>query len=93
MRADLANVRQWLARAIVLAYAALAGGAIVAFTWLSDRALHVFELIRLWQPLAPFLLTPAVCACVVWLTLRTFRACQAPDSAGDGRAGSRRDCG
>ena len=42
LRGDLTDWRQWMARGIVLAYAAAAGLAVVAFTWLSDHALHGF---------------------------------------------------
>lgn len=79
VRADLANAREWFARAVVLAYAAAAGASIVAFTWLSNQALNAFN--RIWQfnPLLPFVWTPLLCAAIVWVTIRWF-----PGSAGSG---------
>jgi H+/Cl- antiporter ClcA len=51
----------------------------VALTWLSDRALHSFIAIQAWEPLAPFILTPALCAAIVWTTRRFF-----PGAGGSG---------
>jgi H+/Cl- antiporter ClcA len=79
IRKDLADHREWMARCIVLAYAALAGASVVALTWLSDRAIHVFMSVLGWQPLAPFVLTPALCALIVWITRKYF-----PGAAGSG---------
>ncbi|HVZ42881.1 MAG TPA: chloride channel protein, partial [Ramlibacter sp.] len=79
MRKDLADHREWVARCIVLSYAALAGASVVGFTWLSERALHGFMLLNREEPLAPFVWTPAVCALVVWITRRWF-----PGTAGSG---------
>jgi len=79
LRSDLSDWRQWVARAVVLAYAAAAGLAVVAFTWLSERALHGFMSLRAWQPLLPLLWTPAWTAALAWLTLRF-----APGAAGSG---------
>lgn len=79
LRNDFADRREWLARAIVLAYAALAGLSVVAFTWLCDRALHAFMFLQHREPLAPFVVTPAVCAAVLWLTRRYF-----PGATGSG---------
>jgi H+/Cl- antiporter ClcA len=79
MRRDLTNTREWLARIVVLVYAAAAGGSVVAFTWLSNRALHGFDLIRGVNPLLPFVWTPALCALIAWITVRFF-----PGAAGSG---------
>jgi H+/Cl- antiporter ClcA len=79
MRRDLTNTREWLARIVVLLYAAFAGGVVVAFTWLSNEALHGFNLIRGVNPLLPFLWTPALCALIAWITVRFF-----PGAAGSG---------
>lgn len=79
IRNDFADHREWLARAIVLAYAATAGLCVVAFTWLCDRALHAFMLLQHREPLAPFVVTPALCAAVLWLTRRYF-----PGATGSG---------
>ena len=70
LRRDLSDWRQWLARAVVLTYAAAAGLAVVAFTWLSDRCLHGFAAVLHWHPLAPLLWTPAWTALLAWITVR-----------------------
>ncbi len=70
VRRDLADWRQWLARAVVLAFAAAAGLAVVALTWLSDLATHAFDALRVWQPYAPLLITPLLTAGLVWITRR-----------------------
>jgi H+/Cl- antiporter ClcA len=79
LRRDLADWRQWLGRAVVLAYAAAAGMSVVAFTWLSERALDGFAAMRHWQPLLPLLWTPACMAALAWTTSR-----YAPGAAGSG---------
>lgn len=79
VRNDLSDWRQWLARGVVLAYAAAAGLAVVAFTWLSERALHGFMDLRAWQPWLPLVWTPAWTAGLVWITLKFV-----PGAAGSG---------
>jgi H+/Cl- antiporter ClcA len=79
IRRDLADRREWIARSIVLAYAAAAGASVVAFTWLSERALHAFMALVHWDPLAPFLWTPLMCGAIAWTTRRFF-----PGAAGSG---------
>ena len=79
MKQDLADWRQWLARAVVLAYAVAAGFAVVAFTRISEYALHGFTALTHWQPLLPLLWTPAWTGGLAWLTLRF-----APGAAGSG---------
>jgi H+/Cl- antiporter ClcA len=79
MRRDLTNTREWLARIVVMVYAALAGGSVVAFTWLSNIALHGFNRVLGVSPWLPFALTPAICALVAWITVRFF-----PGAAGSG---------
>jgi len=79
IRSDLVDWRQWTARFVVMLFAALAGLSVVAFTWLSDRALHGFDWIRGVNPLLPFVWTPLCTAGLVWLTLRF-----APGAAGSG---------
>jgi H+/Cl- antiporter ClcA len=79
IRKDFSDRREWIARCIVLAYAALAGATVVGFTWLSERALHAFMLLSNRYPLAPFLWTPAVCALIVWITRKFF-----PGASGSG---------
>ena len=79
VRGDLADWRQWVARAIVLVYAAAAGLAVVALTWLSEHALLGFASLRQWQPLSPLLWTPLWTAALAWITLRFV-----PGAAGSG---------
>ncbi|MEP7058095.1 MAG: chloride channel protein [Caldimonas sp.] len=79
VRTDLSDWRQWLARVVVLTYAALAGLAVVGLTWLSQFALSAFDGLRHWQPLLPLLWTPAWTTGLAWLTLRF-----APGAAGSG---------
>jgi H+/Cl- antiporter ClcA len=79
IRRDFTDHREWIARCVVLAYAALAGATVVLFTWLSDRALHAFMLLQRWEPLAPFVCTTAMCALIVWITRKFF-----PGASGSG---------
>jgi H+/Cl- antiporter ClcA len=79
MRGDLADWRQWLARLVVLAYAAAAGLSVVAFTRLCDLAQRGFASVLALHPLTPLLWTTACTAGVVWLTRRF-----APGAAGSG---------
>jgi H+/Cl- antiporter ClcA len=79
MRDDLADWRQWLARLIVLAYAAAAGLSVVAFSKLCDVAQLAFARVLSLHPLTPLLWTTACTAGVVWLTRRF-----APGAAGSG---------
>jgi H+/Cl- antiporter ClcA len=79
MRGDLADWRQWLARLIVLAYAAAAGLSVVAFFRLCDLAQAGFSAVLALHPLAPIVWSPACAAGVLWLTRRF-----APGAAGSG---------
>jgi H+/Cl- antiporter ClcA len=79
IRRDFSDLREWQARCIVLAYAALAGASVVGLTWLSERALNAFMLLDRREPLAPFLWTPAMCGLIVWITRRWF-----PGASGSG---------
>lgn len=79
VRDDLADWRQWLARAVVLSYAVAAGLAVVLFTWLSDQAIGGFARLRAWEPMAVLIWTPCWTAGLVWLTRRF-----APGAAGSG---------
>src|ERR1700754_2862533 len=79
MRGDLADWRQWVARLIVLAYAAAAGLSVVAFSRLCDVAQLGFAPILAPHPLPPLLWPSACTAGVVWLTRRF-----APAAAGSG---------
>ena len=79
MRGDLADWRQWLARLIVLAYAAAAGLSVVAFSKLCDLAQRGFTSVLALHPWTPLVWTTACTAGVVWLTRRF-----APGTAGSG---------
>ena len=79
MRQDLADWRQWLARLIVLAYAAAAGLSVVAFSKLCDLAQQGFASVLALNPWTPLVWTTACTAGVVWLTRRF-----APAAAGSG---------
>jgi H+/Cl- antiporter ClcA len=78
-RREFSDWRVWGARTVVVAFAALAGLSVVAFTWLSELALDCFHALagRLWW--GPILWTPLCAAAVVWLTRR-----HAPGAAGSG---------
>jgi H+/Cl- antiporter ClcA len=79
MRGDLADWRQWLARLIVLAYAAAAGLSVVAFNELCEAAQRGFAAVHALAPWTPLVWTTACTAAVVWLTRRF-----APGAAGSG---------
>ena len=79
MRGDLADWRRWLARLIVLAYAAAAGLSVVAFSKLCDLAQRGFAGMLALHPWTPLVWTTACTAGVVWLTRRF-----APGTAGSG---------
>jgi H+/Cl- antiporter ClcA len=98
LRGDLTDWRQWMARVVVLAHAAAAGLAVVAFTWLSDRALQGFAALYRWHEWAPLLWTPAWTAGLAWLTRRYYpgatgsgipqvMAALSPSTAAEQRAG------
>jgi H+/Cl- antiporter ClcA len=79
IRADIVNHKEWAARLVVLAFAAGAGGCVVAFTWLCEQALDAFNALRATWPLLPFVWTPALCAAIAWVTVR-----HVPGAAGSG---------
>jgi len=79
LRGDLADWRAWVSRAVILAYAAVAGLSIVLFTRISELALNAFGMICAHAAWAPFLWTPALCAMLGWMTTRWF-----PGSSGSG---------
>ncbi len=79
LRSELSSWRLWIDRGIVLGYALLSGLFVVAFTLAADRAFRLFEAVYAWHPWAVLLWTPAVTACIAWITRRWF-----PGSAGSG---------
>ena len=79
VRDDLADWRQWLSRAVVLAFAVAAGLAVVLFTWVSDQTIAAFAALRAWSPWAPLIWTPCCTAALVWITRR-----YAPGAGGSG---------
>src|SRR6478735_722421 len=79
IRGDLANSHEWVARTVVLAFAALAGASVVGFTWLCDVASSHFNAWRGHWPWLPFLLTPLICGGLAWITVRFV-----PGAAGSG---------
>jgi H+/Cl- antiporter ClcA len=69
-RKQFADRDLWWTRTVVLAAAALAGLVVVCFTWLTERALHVFSLIASAHWWLPLLWTPLCTAVIVFLTRR-----------------------
>lgn len=78
-RREFSDWRLWLARAIVIAVAAVAGLTVVCFTWLTEHALETFFSIRSSWWWAPLIWTPLCTGAIVWLTRR-----YAPGAAGSG---------
>lgn len=76
---ELSDARVWVDRALVLGFAALAGLAVVALTWLADGAMDWFLAQRGERPWLALLWTPAVTAAVVWAVRRW-----APGAGGSG---------
>lgn len=79
IRTELVDWHLWLGRALVLAFAALAGLTVVLFTWLTERAFAGFELMqngRWWWSL---IWTPLCTASIFWLMNRFAKG-----SAGSG---------
>ncbi len=79
VRRELGDWRAWLTRALVIAFAALSGLTVVAFTWLTDLAFGTFHRIQAAAWWLPLLLVPALTAAIVWVTRR-----YAPGAAGSG---------
>lgn len=79
---EISSVRPWIERGVVLAYAAMTGLIVVAFTYLAEAASHGFDSIRQhssWAPYLPLLWTPLLTVLVLWWTRRF-----APGAAGSG---------
>ncbi|MBP8182889.1 MAG: chloride channel protein [Rhodoferax sp.] len=76
---ELSDGHMWTGRGVVIAFAALAGMTVVAFTWLADNALAQFFSFQKAYWWGPLLWMPVSTAAIVWLTLRF-----APGAAGSG---------
>jgi len=73
LREELAAGRQWVDRSVVLAYAAVTGGVVVAFTLLAEAASHGFEQMRgatAWTPWLMLAWTPLLTVALLWWTRR-----------------------
>lgn len=68
------NWRIWATRAIVVAAASAAGLMVVAFTWLGERAFHLFALATGQASWLPLLWSPCCAALIAWVTRRYFTA-------------------
>ncbi len=79
LRQELYDWRLWTGRAVVLAFAAMAGLTVVVFTWLTEHALAAFFAVQVQNWWAPLLWTPLCTAAIVWLTRRYV-----PGAAGSG---------
>ncbi len=79
LRDEMGGGRQWLDRAVVIAYAVLAGLAVVGFTLLADAAIDLYSRLRSGWWWAPLIWTPALTALIVW-TIRRW----APGAVGSG---------
>ena len=76
---ELTDWDMWQTRIVVVTIAALAGLVVVGFTWLSEKATHLFSYIYANHWWAPLVWTPVCTAVIVWLTRRF-----APGAAGSG---------
>ena len=79
LKRELSDWHLWTARGVVIAFAALAGITVVAFTWLAEHALAQFFALQKAYWWGPLLWIPLSTSAIVWLTLRF-----APGAAGSG---------
>ncbi|MGZ3252992.1 MAG: chloride channel protein [Burkholderiaceae bacterium] len=70
LKKEFSDWRLWWARGIVIAMAIVAGLTVVAFTWISERALALFLQLRTAWWWMPLFWTPLCTAAIVWLTQR-----------------------
>lgn len=76
---EMVDWRAWTGRTVVLAFAALAGLTVVAFTWMSELAFEAFESMHNTYWWAPLFWTPLCTAGIVWVMQR-----YAPGTSGSG---------
>ena len=79
VKKELYDWHLWTGRGVVIAFAAISGSTIVAFTWLTEHATAQFFQVQRLHWWVPLLWTPACTAAIVWATLRF-----APGAAGSG---------
>ncbi len=79
IKRELYDWHLWTGRGIVIAFAAIAGMTVVAFTWLTEHAIAQFFSVQKIYWWAPLIWTPISSAAIVWLTLHF-----APGAAGSG---------
>lgn len=72
LKLELSDWRRWLGRALVLAFAAIAGLTVVAFTWLTEQALAAFHSLQDAYWWAPLLWTPLCTVAIVAVTRHWF---------------------
>lgn len=70
IRQELYDWRLWTGRGVVLAFAALAGLTVVAFTWMTEQAFEHFTAFEKGFWWGPLIWTPVSTAAIVWLTRR-----------------------
>jgi H+/Cl- antiporter ClcA len=78
-RREVGDLAIWQTRLVVVVAGALAGLAVVAFTWVTEHALSAFFALQAWNRWLPLIWIPAGTVTVVWLTRRF-----APGAAGSG---------
>lgn len=79
LRSEFTEWRPWLTRSLVLAMAAVAGLTVALFTWVAERAFHLFGSLQALAWWVPLLWMPLLTALIVWLTRRFL-----PGAAGSG---------
>lgn len=79
VRREVSDWRLWLARAVVITVAAVAGLTVVGFTWLTELAIQTFFSIQAVWWWSPLVITPVCTGAIVWITRSYF-----PGAAGSG---------
>ena len=72
LQAEISDRALWQTRVVVLAFGVLSGLTVVAFTWMTEHALALFNRSRHVAVWLPLLWTPLCTAGVVWVTGRWF---------------------